>query len=79
MEILDSFKVTYGSSVDDDDRENVVNNFRAFIRDNGGVLFEEPGVEINQLPREFLSGDLINTEKITDTRIANAFNVLCTN
>ena len=75
MSKVDSFKVTYGSNVDDESRKDVIDNFRSFIRDNGGVLFEEPGVEISQLPREFLSGDLINTEKITDTRIANAFNV----
>ena len=56
MSKIDSFKVTYGSSVDDDDRENVVNNFRAFIRDNGGVLFEEPGVKsINYLENSYLA------------------------
>lgn len=75
MNKIDSFKVKYGSNIDDEMRENVVKNFKSFIKSNGGVLFEQPGIEIEDLPRNFVASDLANTEKISDIKIANVFNV----
>ena len=75
MSKTDSFKVTYATNVDDEQRDNIIANFRMYKQENGGVLFQEPGVEIDEIQRDFVSSDLLNTEKITDIRIANAFNV----
>lgn len=75
MSKTDSFKVTYAANLDDEKRENTIEDFKRFKNDNGGVLFQEPGVTVDQIKREFVSGDVINTEKITHTRIANAFNI----
>lgn len=75
MDKIDAFNVSYGSNVDDKKRDTVIQSIRAFVHDNGGVLFSEPGVEITKMDRDFQSADLSNTESITNRRIANAFNV----
>lgn len=75
MEKLDSFILSYGANVDDDKRKQVVDNFRQFYKENGGVLFKEPGVEIDPVEKHYISSDTINNEKITRDRVANVFNV----
>ncbi|RHW46088.1 phage portal protein [Bombilactobacillus bombi] len=75
MDKIDAFKVNYGSNIDEDKRNTVIESIKAFIQENGGVLFSEPGVEVTKIDRDFQSTDLANTESITNRRIANAFNV----
>lgn len=75
MSKKDSFKVKYDANVDDELRENVIDGFRNFIAENGGVLFQEPGVEIDEIQHSFNSGNVSDTDKITRTRIANAYNI----
>lgn len=75
MDKIDAFNVSYGSNVDDKKRDTVIQSIRAFVHDNGGVIFSEPGVEVTKMDRDFQSADLSNTESITNRRIANAFNV----
>lgn len=75
MSKTDSFILEYGASVDEEKRQEVIDNFRQFRNENGGVLFQEPGVKIDKLQRDFVSSDVSNTESITKNRIANAFNI----
>lgn len=75
MSKQDSFIVRYEKNVDSDARKALVDDFRTFVHDNGGVLFQEKGFDIEQLNRDFVSGDMINTEKLTRSRIANVYNV----
>lgn len=75
MEKKESFKITYGAQVDDDKRAAVVDNFRAFYKENGGVLFQEPGVEIDEIERNYVASDTFMSERITRSRVANVFNV----
>lgn len=75
MNKTDSFMLKYGANVDDDKREQVISMFKKYYESSSGVLFQEPGVEISQIPRNFISADLKNTDDITNQRIANAFNV----
>ncbi|WPC19428.1 phage portal protein [Pediococcus inopinatus] len=75
MDKVDTFVLTYGSNVSDEKRKQITNNFEKFRQYNGGVLFQEPGVTIDRLDRNFEMGDITDSDKITRTRIANAFNV----
>ena len=73
--LRDSFILTYASNVDEEKRAAVVENFRIFYEGNGGVLFQEPGVTIDEMERNFVATDMQITEGITRDRIANVYNV----
>lgn len=73
--IRESFILKYDTSVDEEKRKAVVDNFRQFYKENGGVLFQEPGVDIKELVRNFVAADMQISENITRDRIANVYNV----
>lgn len=73
--LRDSFILTYTASVDEEKRQAVVDDFKRFYEENGGVLFQEPGVEIKEMERSFVAGDMEISENITRDRIANVYNV----
>lgn len=73
--IRDSFVLKYESNVDEEKKKAIVANFREFYAENGGVLFQEPGVTIDELQRNFIAGDMKISEEITRDRIANVYNV----
>lgn len=75
MEKKDSFFLSYGANIDKEKRQQVTDNFREFYRENGGILFREPGVDIDPIEKKYFSSDTIKSEKITRTRVANVFNV----
>lgn len=75
MQKQDTFVLEYGANVSEAKRQQIVNDFKRFKLNNGGVLFQEPGVTVNRLDRDFQMGDITDSDKITRTRIANAFNV----
>lgn len=75
MEKLDSFILSYAANVDEKKRNEVVTNFKQFYAENGGVLFNEPGVDVKPIAKTYISADTINNEKITRDRVANVFNV----
>ncbi|MDT2648037.1 phage portal protein [Enterococcus dongliensis] len=73
--IRDSFILKYDTSVDEKQKKAIVDNFRMFYEENGGVLFQEPGVTIEEMKRNFVATDMKITEGITRDRIANVYNV----
>lgn len=75
MEKLDSFILSYAANVDNEKRQQVVDNFRQFYDENGGVIFTEPGVSVSAVDKKYISADTINNEKITRDRVANVYNV----
>lgn len=75
MQKPESFILKYGSNVSPEKREAIINDFRAFYKDNGGLLFQEPGVEIEPMDKKYLASDTAESEKITRSRVANVFNV----
>lgn len=75
MDKMDTFIVKNEGFVDSEAQEALVENFKEYIKDNGGVLFQQKGQEIERLDRDFNPGDVSDSDKITRTRIANAFNV----
>lgn len=75
MEKKESFLLEYGANVSEEQQAQVVANFKRFYAENGGILFQEPGVKIEKLQRNYTSSDTATSEKITRTRVANVFNV----
>ncbi len=75
MKKKDSFVLKYGAQVDNEMRQNVIDDFKRFYQENGGILFQEPGVEINDLDRKYFASDTLASERITRSRVANVFNV----
>lgn len=75
MEKKDSFILKYGANVDGDKRQKIIDDFKRFYQENGGILFQEPGVEINDIERKYFASDTLASERITRSRVANVFNV----
>lgn len=75
MEKKESFFLTYGANVSKEKRQEVTDNFRKFYQENGGILFREPGVEIDGIDKKYFASDTLQSEKITRSRVANVFNV----
>lgn len=71
----DNFILQYETNVSDEKKASIVNDFRKFYQDNGGVLIQEDGVKIEQMKRNFIAGDMKISEEITRDRIANVYNV----
>lgn len=75
MQKKDSFTLAYQANVDKDKRQQIIDDFRRFYSENGGILFKEPGVEIDPIERKYFASDTLASEKITRSRVANVFNV----
>jgi HK97 family phage portal protein len=75
MQKKDSFILEYSTNVDADKRQRIIDDFRRFYQDNGGILFQEPGVKVTDLDRKYFASDTLASEKITRSRVANVFNV----
>ncbi|MCT1575691.1 phage portal protein [Oceanobacillus kimchii] len=70
-----SFILKYAANIDNEKRDKVIADFKRFYQENGGILFQEPGVEINELERKYVAADTLATERITRSRVANVFNI----
>ena len=65
----------YQSHVDPETRQAIVEDFKRFYRENGGVLFQEPGVNVDPIERTYTATDTLASERVTRSRVANVFNV----
>ncbi len=70
-----SFILKYDQNVSTEKRAEVIEDFKTFYRDNGGILFQEPGVTIDQLDQEFINTDAFAVEKVTRSRVASVYNM----
>lgn len=75
MEKKDSFILSYNANVDDEKRKKIVSDFKRFYNENGGILFQEPGVTIDEIERKYFSADTLASERITKSRVSNVFNI----
>ncbi|MTV20883.1 phage portal protein [Staphylococcus delphini] len=73
MEKPESFMLKYGSNISPEQRQQVLEDFKRFYSENGGILFQEPGVEIEPLPKKYVSEDIVASENLTRERVANVF------
>ncbi|MBD1373722.1 phage portal protein [Hazenella sp. IB182357] len=70
-----SFILKYATNLDDKKRGDIRDNFKAFYKDNGGVLFQESGYEVEPIDRKFIDTKVFEVEKITRARVATVFNI----
>lgn len=70
-----SFVLTYNSQLGSEKRQAVIEDFKRFYKENGGILFQEPGVTIDPIERKYVAADTFTSERITRSRVANVFNV----
>lgn len=75
MEKKDSFILSYNANVDNEKRQKIIDDFKRFYNENGGILFKEPGVDIKEIDKKYFSSDTLASERITRSRVANVFNV----
>lgn len=75
MQKKESFTLSYAANVDEDKRARIVGDFRRFYAENGGILFKEPGVEIDPIEKKYFASDTLASERITRSRVANVFNI----
>ncbi|UED78042.1 phage portal protein [Brevibacillus sp. DP1.3A] len=74
MQKKDSFILEYQANVDPDRRQRIIDDFKRFYQENGGILFREPGVKLDNIERKYYASDTLASERITKTRVANVFN-----
>lgn len=75
MQKKDSFILEYAANVDKDKRQRIIDDFKRFYQENGGILFQEPGVAVKDMERRYFAADTLASEKVTRSRVANVFNV----
>lgn len=75
MEKKESFVLSYAANVDADKRAEIIADFRRYYSENGGILFKEPGVDIDAIEKKYFASDTLASERITRSRVANVFNV----
>ncbi|MED4726999.1 phage portal protein [Aneurinibacillus migulanus] len=75
MQKKDSFILEYGANVDAEKRQRIIDDFKRFYQENGGILFQEPGVTVKDIERKYFASDTLASERITRSRVANVFNV----
>jgi len=75
MEKKESFILKYAANVDSEKRDRIITDFRRFYAENGGILFQEQGVEVSEIKKQYFASDTLASERITRSRVANVFNV----
>ena len=73
--ITAAFILKLAGSVGKEKKREILDNFKTFYKDNGGVLIQEMGVEIDPIERQFIDTKLFDVEKITRARVANVYNL----
>ncbi|NEU29943.1 phage portal protein [bacterium LRH843] len=75
MQKKESFILEYTANVKDEIRQKIIDDFRRFYKENGGVLFQEPGVTVTEMKKQYFASDTLASERITRSRVANVFNI----
>ncbi len=73
--ITAAFLLKLAGSVNKEKKAEILDNFKEFYKNNGGVLIQEMGVEIDPITRSFIDTKLFDVEKITRARVANVYNL----
>jgi HK97 family phage portal protein len=70
-----SFILKYAAHIGKEKKAEVIANFKDFYKDNGGVLIQESGIEIEPIEKKFIDTKVFEVEKITRSRVATVFNM----
>lgn len=65
-----SFILNINSLLDPDKKQDMLDSFKAFYRENGGVLLEESGTKITPIEQKaFLDTKMLDVDKVTRRRV----------
>jgi HK97 family phage portal protein len=70
-----SFLLKMPQTLSMEQKQRVVENFRSFYRENGGVIIQDSGVEIDYIDRKFIDQDALTAEKVTRSKVAMVYNL----
>lgn len=70
-----SFILKMATSLSKEKKKEILENFQEFYKENGGVIIQESGVEIDPIKRNFIDTKAFEVEKITKARVAMVFNI----
>lgn len=70
-----SFILKMASNLSAEKRKEILDNFREFYTENGGVIIQEMGMEVHPITRNFIDTKVFEVEKITRARVATVFNM----
>ncbi|MEK4993286.1 phage portal protein [Paenibacillus sp. FSL H7-0918] len=70
-----SFILKLAAHVGEEKKKEIWANFAKFYQENGGVIIQEPGVEIKEINRNFIDSKVFEVEKITRSRVATVLNM----
>lgn len=70
-----SFILKMAGHLGEPKKKEIQDNFRRFYQENGGVLIQEQGVQIDPIERKFLDARVFEVEKITRSRVASVYNM----
>lgn len=70
-----SFILKMATSLSKEKKTEILENFQQFYKENGGVIIQETGTEIEAIQRNFIDTKVFEVEKITKSRVAMVFNI----
>lgn len=70
-----SFILKMATQLKDEKKKEVLDSFKRFYQENGGVLIQEQGTEIKEIERKFIDTRVFEVERITRTRVASVYNM----
>lgn len=70
-----SFILKLATQLGKEKKSEVLQNFKQFYQENGGVLIQEAGTTIDPIKREFMDTRIFEVERITRTRVATVYNM----
>lgn len=70
-----SFILKMATQLSEEKKTEVLNSFKRFYQENGGVLIQEQGTEIKEIERKFIDTRVFEVERITRTRVASVYNM----
>ncbi len=68
-----SFILQVASLLDDTKKQAVLDSFRSFYSENGGVLLQEMGTTITPIEQKFMDTKVFEAEKVTRRRVYEVF------
>lgn len=70
-----SFILKMATHLSDPKKKEILDNFKRFYQENGGVLIQESGTEIVPIERNFIDSKVFEVERITRSRVAIVYNM----
>lgn len=71
----EGIKVKFATNMNEEDKKKAVKQIANFYRENGGLIVEENGTEVDRIKRDLIDAKLLDIDSITKSKIAMVYNV----